>query len=47
MLVFLYFFQTSGKEIHIDLTMGEFTNVIDGVEVSISELKAKFVPYWG
>ncbi|KAL6335320.1 hypothetical protein AAG906_029562 [Vitis piasezkii] len=38
---------TSGREIHVDLTMGEFTNVIDGVEVSISKLKAKFVPYWG
>ncbi|RVX16998.1 hypothetical protein CK203_003163 [Vitis vinifera] len=38
---------TSGREIHVDLTMGEFTNVIDGMEVSISKLKAKFVPYWG
>ncbi|CBI35935.3 uncharacterized protein LOC104880211 [Vitis vinifera] len=37
----------SGREIHVDLTMGEYTDVIDGVEVSISKLKAKFVPYWG
>ncbi|KAJ9707394.1 hypothetical protein PVL29_002419 [Vitis rotundifolia] len=45
--VFLYFFQTSGRKIHVDLAMGEYTDVIDGVEVSISKLKAKFVLYWG
>ncbi|KAJ9707393.1 hypothetical protein PVL29_002418 [Vitis rotundifolia] len=37
----------SFNEYHVDLTMREYTDVIDGVEVSILKLKAKFVPYWG
>ncbi|KAJ9692036.1 hypothetical protein PVL29_011234 [Vitis rotundifolia] len=36
---------TSGREIHVDLAMGGYMDAIDGVEVSISNLKAKFVSY--
>ncbi|KAL6334499.1 hypothetical protein AAG906_016046 [Vitis piasezkii] len=35
-----------GKEIHVDLSMAEYRDVIDGEEVSITKLKAKFVSYW-
>ncbi|RVW15281.1 hypothetical protein CK203_081986 [Vitis vinifera] len=35
---------TSGKEIHIDLVGQEYRNVIDGEGVTITSLKAKFMP---
>ncbi|RVW97151.1 hypothetical protein CK203_029977 [Vitis vinifera] len=38
---------SSGKEIHVDLSMREYMDVIDGEEISITKLKAKFVSYWG
>ncbi|RVW15232.1 hypothetical protein CK203_081982 [Vitis vinifera] len=36
---------SSGKEIHVDLSMREYMDVIDGDEISITKLKAKFVSY--
>ncbi|RVW96393.1 hypothetical protein CK203_029678 [Vitis vinifera] len=39
-----YFFQTSGQEIHVDIFGLEYRNVIDGEEVTITNLEAKFVP---
>ncbi|KAJ9707395.1 hypothetical protein PVL29_002420 [Vitis rotundifolia] len=47
LLLVEYSFNGGCRKIHVDLAMGEYTDVIDGVEVSISKLKAKFVPYWG
>ncbi|WJZ95251.1 hypothetical protein VitviT2T_014035 [Vitis vinifera] len=35
---------TSGQEIHVDLVGREYRNVIDGEEVTIMNLEAKFVP---
>ncbi|KAL6334200.1 hypothetical protein AAG906_006789 [Vitis piasezkii] len=35
---------TSGQEIHVDLVGREYRNVIDGEEVTITNLEAKFVP---
>ncbi|RVW38377.1 hypothetical protein CK203_090307 [Vitis vinifera] len=36
--------ETSGQEIHVDLVGREYKNMIDGEEVTITNLKAKFVP---
>ncbi|KAL6336007.1 hypothetical protein AAG906_003634 [Vitis piasezkii] len=44
MCFFFFFFQTSGQEIHVDLFGREYKNVIDGEDVTITNLKAKFVP---
>ncbi|RVW94145.1 hypothetical protein CK203_038209 [Vitis vinifera] len=35
---------TSGHEIHVDLVGREYRNVIDGENVTITNLEAKFVP---
>ncbi|RVW15260.1 hypothetical protein CK203_081991 [Vitis vinifera] len=35
---------TSGQEIHVDLVGREYRNVIDGENVTITNLEAKFVP---
>ena len=39
-----FFFHTSGQKIHVDLFGWEYMNVIDGKEVKIMNLEAKFVP---
>ena len=44
LVVFYYFFQTSGQEIHVDFVGREYRNVIDGENVTITNLEAKFVP---
>ena len=33
--------------IHVDLNTRKYKDVIDGEDVSITKLKAKFVSYWG
>ncbi|RVW96418.1 hypothetical protein CK203_029682 [Vitis vinifera] len=38
------FIPTSAQEIHLDLFGREYRNVIDGEEVTITNLEAKFVP---
>ena len=43
LVVFYYFFQTSGQEIHVDFVGREYRNVIDGEEVTIMNFEAKFV----
>ncbi|KAJ9707396.1 hypothetical protein PVL29_002421 [Vitis rotundifolia] len=40
----IFFFQTFGQVIHIDFVGREYRNVIDGEEVTITNLEAKFVP---
>ena len=42
--VSIFFFQTSGQEIHVDLVGQEYRNVIDEEEVTIMNLEAKFMP---
>ncbi|KAL6322843.1 hypothetical protein AAG906_020843 [Vitis piasezkii] len=46
-MIVVYYIIVGFLIIHVDLSMREYMDVIDGDDVSITKLKAKFVSYWG